>query len=187
MRIMTVPNQTAKLGRLRNKRAVRALLGVLAPTAVVAGLLGSPATGAAAPGNDQLAAVRAATDTFHDVNSAQAAGYVLLPLPCFDKPGTGGMGIHYLKGLFVTSTPKASEPQVLVYEVDGSQLNLVAVEYIVPYQKVAANAQAPSLFGQDFHHNNALGLWYLHAWIWKPNSLGMFADYNPRVDLCPGH
>jgi hypothetical protein len=150
-------------------------------------VLASPAAGIAAGGNDQLAAVRAATATFHDVDTAQSAGYMLLPLPCFDKPGTGGMGIHYLKGSFVSSPPTPAHPQVLVYEVEGDQLTLVAVEYIVPYSLVAPAATAPSLFGQDFHQNNTLGLWYLHAWIWRQNPLGMFADYNPRVALCPGH
>src|SRR5258708_3866564 len=68
----------------------------------------------------------------------------------------------------------------------GDQFLLVAREDIVPYWRVAADAHAPLLFGHDFHHNDALGLWYLHAWIWRQNPLGMFADYNPKVALCPG-
>lgn len=185
MRPMTNPTETATRRGLRNKRPIQALLGVLAWTTVVGGLLVSPTANVAAQDNEQLAGVRAATAAFHDVDSAQTAGYILLPLPCFDKPGVGGMGIHYLKGSFVSSTPTANKPQVLVYEVVGDQRYLVAVEYIVPYSLVATSAQAPSLFSQSFHHNDALGLWYLHAWIWRQNPLGMFADYNPKVALCP--
>ncbi|HXA42719.1 MAG TPA: hypothetical protein VNV65_07395 [Candidatus Solibacter sp.] len=187
MQLMKHRTENAKRGHLRGRRPVRALLGVLACTTVVAGLLVSPAASAAASGNAQLAGVRAATAAYHDVGTAETAGYLLLPLPCFDKPGVGGMGIHYLKGKLVSSTPTADEPQVLVYEVAGDQQYLVAVEYIVPYALVPTTASAPNLFGQDFHHNDALGLWYLHAWIWRQNPLGMFADYNPKVALCPAH
>jgi len=44
------------------------------------------------------------------------------------------------------------------------------------------------LFGQAFSAvgtDNRYGLppfYELHAWIWKRNPNGMFADYNPRVD-----
>jgi hypothetical protein len=61
-------------------------------------------------------------------------------------------------------------------------------DHRVPLEEARAlAAEPPRLFGQDFHHNNALSLWALHAWIWRHNPLGMFADYNPRVALCPGH
>jgi hypothetical protein len=43
----------------------------------------------------------------------------------------------------------------------------------------------PVLFGQQFHLNTALDVWVLHAWIWKWNPSGVFADYNPRVSACP--
>jgi hypothetical protein len=180
---------TVSQWRLRSNRYVHTLVGVLAGTVVLAGLLVSPAANVAARdnGNDQLAAVRHATAAFHSVSEAETAGYMLLPLPCFDKPGVGGMGIHYLKGSLVSSTPTPTKPQVLVYEVDGDQLNLVAVEYIIPYSLVPTTANPPRLFGHAFFHNDALSLWALHAWIWRPNPRGMFENYNPRVDLCPGH
>jgi hypothetical protein len=167
------------------------LAKVLASTgaaAVMVGLLVSPA---AAHEGDSLAAVRHATARFHDVDRAMAAGYLQAALPCFDKPGVGGMGLHYVMGSLIDGTVTATKPQALVYEVDGGELNLVAVEYLIPI--VPANAaEAPRLFGQSFHpaflpHGGAaLNLWELHAWIWRHNPLGMFADYNPNVDLCPG-
>ena len=35
-----------------------------------------------------------------------------------------------------------------------------------------------------FHRNDTLGIWALHAWIWRPNPGGMHADFNPQVSLC---
>jgi hypothetical protein len=46
------------------------------------------------------------------------------------------------------------------------------------------------LFGQEFElvpAGNRYGIpafYELHAWIWKFNPLGLFADWNPRVH-CP--
>ena len=184
-------DETVARRRPRYKRSVQVLGRVLAGTVLLAGLVVSPAANVAARDHDsvkdQLAAVRHVTAQFHDVSKAKAAGYMLLPLPCFDQPGVGGMGIHYLKGEFVTATPTPTKPQVLVYEVDGNERNLVAVEYIIPYNLVPTTAEAPRLFGHAFFHNDALSLWALHAWIWRQNPRGMFENYNPRVDLCPGH
>lgn len=46
----------------------------------------------------------------------------------------------------------------------------------------------PELFGQRFtlvEEGNRYGLpafYELHAWVWKRNPAGVFADYNPPVD-----
>jgi hypothetical protein len=60
------------------------------------------------------------------------------------------------------------------------------VEYIVPAAAwdQAGNRTPPMLFGQTFHLNEQLGVYALHAWIWKHNPAGVFADWNPRVS-CP--
>jgi hypothetical protein len=162
---------------------LRSLLAATGVATVLVGLLAIPA---AAHDGASLASVRHATARFHDVDRAVAAGYGPL-LACFDKPGVGGMGQHYAKGSLIDGTVTPTKPQALVYEVDGDELELVAVEYIILYSQLSPTAEAPRLFGQSFHHNDALSLWALHAWIWRHNPLGMFADYNPNVDLCPGH
>lgn len=157
---------------------------VLGGAAVLGLLLVSPAAQVAASSGDELAAVRAATAQFHSIAAAKAAGYADPGLPCFDKPGVGGMGIHLVKG--VNGSVSATQPQALVYEVEGDKSTLVAVEYLVPDK-----FPQPHLFGQAFHpaylpHGGAsLHLWELHAWIWRENPLGMFFDWNPKVDLCP--
>jgi hypothetical protein len=162
------------------KRAFSAL----AIAGLTTGLLVSPA--AAAHGDDDsLEAVREATAQFHNLDRAKHAGYASL-LSCFDAPGVGGMGQHYVKGSLLDAKVKAEQPEALVYEVDGSKLRLVAVEYIIPYPKWTS-VKPPRLFGRSFFSNDTLQLWALHAWVWRHNPLGTFANYNPNVKLCPGH
>jgi hypothetical protein len=157
------------------KFVTRALGGA----AVIGMLLISPATQVAASSGDELAAVRAATAKFHDIGRTDLAGYHKA-LWCFSQPGLGGMGWHYLNVGRIGSL-KPTEPAALVYEVDGTELKLVAVEYIVPYDVL----HQPSLFGRPFLHNLNPNVWALHAWIWKDNPAGMFAAFNPKVGLCP--
>ena len=157
---------------------------LLALTSTMAVLVALP-PGAAASGQASLADVRSATASFHDVGAAERAGYGRL-LPCFDRPGVGGMGQHYVNTHLFDAQVSVSQPEALVYEVDGDRLQLVAVEYIIPFTSVSSEATPPTLLGQSFIKNTTLGLWTLHAWIWRPNPLGMFVSYNPSVKLCPG-
>jgi hypothetical protein len=163
---------------------LRKFLAAGGVVAMMAALLVVPATAAAGHGN--LDAVREATAQFLDVNKAKPAGYLPV-LSCFDSPGVGGMGQHLIKGALMDGVANPTEPEALVYEVDGDHMNLVAVEYIVPYSFVPTTATPPRLFGKSFLHNDALSLWVLHAWVWRHNPLGTFTNYNPNVDLCPGH
>jgi hypothetical protein len=135
--------------------------------------------------SDGLDAARKATKKFHDVEKAPRAGYGRL-LNCFDQPGVGGMGQHYVNTGLFNDKVAVSQPEALVYEVDGARLKLVAIEYIIP-QSAWTSSEPPTLLGHSFFRNDALGLWALHAWIWRNNPLGMFANYNPKVKLCPGH
>jgi hypothetical protein len=141
----------------------------------------------ASNGDDEraVAGVRQATDKFHDLGQAGLAQYSPL-LDCFDLPGVGGMGQHYADTSRFDATIEANRPEALVYEVDQNRLQLVAVEYIVPWSSWVSS-DPPRLFDHDFTSVTSLQIWALHAWIWRPNPLGMFANYNPRVSLCPGH
>jgi hypothetical protein len=103
------------------------------------------------------------------------------------------MGIHYVNGDLVgDGVVNASTPEVLVYEPRrNGRERLVAVEYVV-FQSTwdAAHAAPPELFGREFElipAGNRYGLpafYALHAWLWKHNPTGVFADWNPRV-RCP--
>lgn len=149
-------------------------------------------------GQSSLAALRAGTAAFHDIDAAMAAGYTvevadLAGITCIADPGgKGTMGIHYLKPSLLDASVNAATPELVIYEPrsDGS-LRLIAVEYLVLKQAWedanGAGAAPPSLFGEDFHltpAGNRYGLpdfYELHAWVWKPNPSGMFYEWNPTV------
>lgn len=145
---------------------------------VTASALAVPAAGSMA----QFASVRQATASLHTVAKAEAAGYEKF-LPCFDSPGVGGMGQHYADVGSIDGSLDPDHPEVLVFEPHRSGYRLVAVEYVVP-QAAWTSSEPPELFGEHFHRNDTLGIWALHAWIWRPNPDGVHADFNPKVSLC---
>ncbi len=156
------------------------LVFMIATMLVTISLAGS-ATAALASG-EELGAVRTATARFQRVEVAQANGYRAF-LGCLQLPGVGGMGYHYVNFGIVDLTIDALAPESMVYAPGpNGQLQLAAVEYIVPAAAWdAQNRNPPTLFGQTFERINAFGIYALHAWVWKANTLGMFADWNPTV------
>jgi hypothetical protein len=151
--------------------------------------------GMAAASSDGLNVARKGTAPYHRIDAAIADGYGLFTdkdgIACIDKPGEGGMGIHYVKGALVGDPAEnAATPEALVYEPQrNGRLRLVAVEWVVLQAdwEGAGNTEPPSLFGQEFTlvgADNRYGLppfYELHAWIWRHNPSGMFNDWNPRV------
>jgi hypothetical protein len=158
---------------------------------------GTSASKAAAGGN-QLAAARAGTASYHDNATAVRAGYGRFPdaagIACIDKPGAGGMGIHYVNGGLLDDAVNAATPEALVYEpTRNGRLRLVAAEYIAFQSNWDATHSAPpTLFGQQFElvgSPNRYGIppfYELHAWLWDHNPRGMFDDWNPRVSCAFG-
>jgi hypothetical protein len=154
--------------------------------------------------NTDLAALRAATAGYHRLSAAMDDDYDAFAIPpevgghptgglglpgdptCFDN-ASGGMGVHYVDfGNLADPTVNVETPEAMVYEIEGNgRLRLVAVEYIVPEGAVDP-ANPPMLFGRHFHPHPYLPVYILHAWVWKNNPNGMFADYNPKVGACPG-
>lgn len=129
-----------------------------------------------------LAAVRNLTAPFHDLESAQAAGWSVLVPRCRDNPPTGGMGWHYANPAFIDGVVSPLEPEVLVYEPQkNGQQKLVGVEYLIPWSILPSTAEPPTLFGQQFLPNSGDEVWMLHVWIWANNPDGMFATWNPNV------
>ena len=143
----------------------------------------------AASGRADLAKVRKATAQFHRTEAAQAAGYDLRPKldHCFNKPGVGAMGYHYINTDILDLTLDPLQPEAMVYAPGPQgQLQLGAVEYIVPAADwdAAGNTDPPSLLGHHLHMNQELGIYVLHIWLWQDNPSGMFEDWNPNVS-CP--
>jgi hypothetical protein len=134
----------------------------------------------------EMDALRAATERFKSLDAAIQAGYGPF-MDCFDNPGVGAMGYHYVNGNLLDLKVEALAPEAMVYEADANgELNLVAVEYIVPAKEWnEQNTEMPMLYGRHFHLNEKLGVLVLHAWIWKDNPSGMFEDWNPTVSCRP--
>lgn len=183
-----VPATPRRVGLLR--------MGAVLTIAVVA-IAGSAVAvvgGSSGSSTSQLQEARQATDAFHNLDLALAAGYEVF-YQCTDADGIGGMGQHYVKGDLVGDpTLDRLRPEVLVYEPrkDGG-FKLVAVEYVVLKEAwhAANGPKAPRLFGKRLTlvpAGNRYGLpdfYEIHAWIWKNNPRGVFDDWNPKVS-CRG-
>ena len=149
----------------------------------VAALVNVPA--ATAESRSPWAAVRRATAQFHDVAVAERAGYAKF-LPCFDNPAEGGMGQHWADFTAIADgviTP--NHPEVLVYEPKDGGYQLVAVEYVLPPSSQYTADNPPTLFGAHFHFEEGLGIWALHAYLWRGNPSGINEDFSPNVRMCP--
>ena len=164
-------------------------------TATSAEFKNESAIGGNATFQDQLAQVRLATARFHDVNAAIEAGYEpgwvngsgqRIITNCVAHPTDGAMGYHYFNASLMDDLAvDVLQPEALVYEpkADGT-LKLVAVEWVArgPNSNPAGLSEPPSVLGMDMHILvPAVGFYIMHAWIWKPNPAGMFADWNPNV------
>ena len=130
-----------------------------------------------APTLQELAAARAATAKYHDVDRAIADGYINV------NDYEAGEGFHFVKPSLIDGTFNPDEPEVLLYAPvpNENRLELVAVEYAVP---LALSVTPPAGFSGDsdtWRVNNEIGVWELTAWVWLHNSNGMFAHTNPRV------
>lgn len=131
--------------------------------------------------NHGLATFRRATAAYHDVAAAEADGFVQI-LPCIENPdGEGGLGIPYARLDRFDATIDLSRPEILFYEPqENGRLRLVGGEPVVPIDAWTED-DPPSLFGREFHRNEAHGLYGLHMWIWHHNPDGMFAFWHPDV------
>jgi hypothetical protein len=148
--------------------------------------------------HDELAQVRRVTARFHDLDAALEAGYELgwvngsgarIIAGCVAHPTAGAMGYHYFnKQLMDDLAVDVLKPEVLVYEsAPNGDRKLVAVEWVArgPNSNPPGVSEAPSVLGMHMHILvPAVGFYIMHAWVWKPNAAGMFADWNPEVS-CP--
>ena len=157
--------------------------------ALVIALAAVTATIAFANGRDELTEVRAATKHLQSPEKALKAGWGLVPGldHCFENPGVGAMGYHYINTDMLDTKLNRALPEAMVFATGpNGQLEFVAVEYIVPVQawEDAKLEGVPELYGLKFHRNDTLGVYVLHAWIGKDNPAGLFEDWNPLV-RCP--
>lgn len=126
--------------------------------------------------------LRAATDKFHDMAAATAAGYPSKVPACIADSTMGGMGHHYIDRTLFDEKLEIERPEMLIYapSADG-KLELVAVEYAVPFRAVPKTEKPPRLFGQELKPYDQFNYWAIHVWAWRRNQAGLFADWNPAV------
>ena len=129
--------------------------------------------------------LRAATNKYHDRAVAEAAGYPAKLPACIADSTMGGMGHHFVDRTLFDEKLEIERPEMLIYApATEGKVELVAVEYVVPYRVVPVTGKPPRLFGQEFKRYDQFNYWALHVWAWRRNSAGLFADYNPAVK-CP--
>jgi len=157
--------------------------------------LAVPVGAAAEPGHGDL---RAATARYQRVEAAIAAGYELgyvngdgvrIITGCIANPELGAMGYHYFnKELIDDLIVDPLRPEGLVYEsLPNGKLRLVSVEWVVPgeFANPPGVTEAPTVLDREMTILVPAVGWYVaHAWIWKRNPSGLFANWNPDVE-CP--
>ena len=142
-----------------------------------------------------ISAARAATEPYHSIDAAVAAGYRLM------GPDMPNMGEHWIHpGRAVQRTFDPEQPAVLTYLIiDGAPV-LTGVAYAIPVRPGEAAPQSP-IDGAMWHFHSAdlnkeafgpadpstmhsdapvesYRLAMLHAWIWLDNPDGLFAADN---------
>ena len=134
---------------------------------------------------DDLARLRAATQPFHNLDNAVAAGYPREVPDCLVHEHHGAMGYHHVNRGYLDTKRDVERPQILLYErLPNGEYRLNAVEFIIPYRLWPRDSVAPVMMGQQMHHEDSLKIWYLHVWAWLENSDGLFANFNAAVS-CP--
>jgi len=129
-----------------------------------------------------VAALRAATTKYHDLAAAAAAGYPTAMPKCIADSTKGGMGHHLIDRSLFDDKLEIERPEMLIYApASDGKVELVAVEYVVPFRVLPATAKPPRLFGQELKPYEQLNYWAIHVWAWRRNSAGLFADWNPTV------
>jgi hypothetical protein len=164
---------------------MKRIIATLAVTAA-AGLvtLGGGTAAVASNGQDELAAVRAATAKYHNVRAAIADGYAPTDA-CVP-----GMGYHYIK-LANVMDPAIDplNPEVLLFAPSPDGVKLVGVEYmkVDADQDLSTDDDRPSVIGQPFEgpmlgHEPGMPIHYdKHVWIWSHNPEGMFHHENADI------
>ena len=138
---------------------------------------------ATVPGTDTDRAVvtlQRVTGRYHNVNTAIADEFVLLH-PCENRPGEGPVGTVYIHmGRLMDGRIDPELPDALIYEPHRDGLKLVGVEFAIP-KALWTEQTAPQFLGATFQSEDEFGVYALHAWVWRDNPEGLFAEANPRV------
>ena len=174
------------------------MIGMLAALAVPVVANGGDHEGHHEDNRRDLVRLQIATARFHSIGLAERAGYQLGYIPPFlldgcithpTDPTQGAMGFHWFHHDKIHDIEvDPLRPEAMVYAPRGEgKLRLAAVEWVVPKglweAEHGVGAAPPTVLGHEMHIlNPALGWYVAHAWVWKFNPSGVFADWNPNVD-----
>ena len=179
---------------------MRRRLSLLAVTVAALSVMGLGFALSAQAKDDVLKAVHTVTARYNSVAQAEKDGYGKFYV-CTEQPGVGTMGQHFVKGSLVgDGVADPLHPEALVYEPQANGgYKLVALEWVIPAPGAPSTAPTPTVLG--IHMNwrpgpenadnlpaNRFGLpnfYELHYWLYKPNPIGTFSDWNPTVS-CRG-
>jgi hypothetical protein len=134
---------------------------------------------------DALATLRRVTARYHRLSVAREDGFVLLH-PCEARGNEGPVGTVYVQmDRLLDGVIDPELPDALIYEprTDGDP-RLVGVEFAIPYA-LWTQQQPPTFLGATFQREDEFGAFALHAWVWRNNPEGLFAETNPTVS-CGG-
>ena len=146
------------------------------------------ATLATLPGTDtngMIATLQRVTARYHNANAAFDDGFVLLH-PCEARGDEGPVGTVYINiARLMDGVIDPESPDALIYEpASNGRLRLVGVEFAIPTALWTGDA-LPTFLGATFQSEPEFGVFALHAWVWRNNPEGLFAETNPRVS-CGG-
>lgn len=116
--------------------------------------------------NQQLAAARAATARYHDVNEALADGYIDLGV----NPAEGD-AVEFVNFGLVDCSLEVTQPEALRYAPSGDGLRLVGVEYSIP---MACSATPPEDFlpgAGEWEPEAGVPVWTMTVFLWSGNSI----------------
>jgi hypothetical protein len=127
-----------------------------------------------------IAILRRATARYQNLNVALADGFVLLH-PCEVRPGEGAVGAVYVNLARLDGRFDLERPEALIYEESATKrAKLVGAEFAIPYAAWPKD-KPPVFLGQSFQSEDEFGVFALHAWIWRANPNGMFAEAHPGI------
>jgi hypothetical protein len=128
--------------------------------------------------------LRRVTARYHRIEVAKHDGFVLLH-DCETRLNDEPVGTVYVNlDQLTDGVIDPEKPDGLIYEPTDKGLKLVAVEFAIPFT-LWPQTEPPQLLGTTFQREDEFGVFALHAWVWRKNPNGIFAETNPRV-TCSG-
>ena len=163
-------------------RALRQSLTLIVAAALLAACSKDDPPTAPSFVDEAVATLKSATIRYQNLDAAKADGFVFLH-GCELREGGGPVGTVYVNmGRLADGLIDPAAPDALIYAPGGNTAHpaLVGVELAIPYS-LWSQAQPPTFLGASFQREDEFGVFGLHAWVWRDNPKGLFAESNPNV------